>query len=312
MLLGIKAYVDFAFKKLFGSPENSVALIGLLNAILDLPEPISEVTILNPFSYLEFESAKQVLLDVKARDSAGRFFNVEMQVLQHPSLLQRLVYYASEMYTSQLNQGDDYLRLTTTISICLVTRNLFPETKQAHHRFQLIDPQSGRKIDRAIEIHTIELKKFDCDSKEILKASNLAKWAWLILKAHDYRADELRQMFPATPFQRLISCLESISSITRDKAMHDQREKAQRDYDWMIAAARSEAREEGLAAGRSEGRQEGREEGREEGLQIGAIRSLQQIFGEPVSELSELIGLPLAELQAKVTDLQAKIRSRRT
>jgi len=32
--LGIKAFVDFAFKKIFGSPENSAALIGLLNAIL--------------------------------------------------------------------------------------------------------------------------------------------------------------------------------------------------------------------------------------------------------------------------------------
>jgi len=50
MPLGIKAYVDFVFKKIFGSPENSVALIGLLNAILDLPRPITEVTFLNPFS----------------------------------------------------------------------------------------------------------------------------------------------------------------------------------------------------------------------------------------------------------------------
>ena len=53
--LGIKAYVDFAFKKLFGSPENSIALIGLLNAILDLPQPITDVTILNPFSYGRIE-----------------------------------------------------------------------------------------------------------------------------------------------------------------------------------------------------------------------------------------------------------------
>ena len=29
MPLGIYAFVDFAFKKIFGSPENSVALIGL-------------------------------------------------------------------------------------------------------------------------------------------------------------------------------------------------------------------------------------------------------------------------------------------
>ena len=67
---GIKAYVDFVFKKMFGSPENSAALIGLLNAILELPRPITDVTIQNPFSYKEFETAKFVTLDVKAVDSA--------------------------------------------------------------------------------------------------------------------------------------------------------------------------------------------------------------------------------------------------
>ena len=64
MLLGIKPTVDFAFKKVFGSPENSVALIGLLNAILNLPRPIVSVRILNPFSYQEFAQAKLVVLDI--------------------------------------------------------------------------------------------------------------------------------------------------------------------------------------------------------------------------------------------------------
>ncbi len=76
--LGIKAFVDFAFKKIFGSPENSAALIGLLNAILELEHPIADVTILNPYSFQEFQTAKLVVLDVKARDSAGRLFNIEM------------------------------------------------------------------------------------------------------------------------------------------------------------------------------------------------------------------------------------------
>ncbi|MEJ7594264.1 MAG: Rpn family recombination-promoting nuclease/putative transposase [Planctomycetaceae bacterium] len=137
MALGIKAFVDFVFKKIFGSPENSVALIGLLNAILELQRPISEVTILNPFSYQEFETAKLVVLDVKAKDSAGRIFNIEMQISIHPGLLQRMMYYASEMYTDQLSEGDDYTQLNTTISICLLTGNLFPDSGQAHHRFEM-------------------------------------------------------------------------------------------------------------------------------------------------------------------------------
>ncbi len=61
--LGIKPTVDFAFKKIFGTPENAQPLIGLLNAILDLPDPIQEVEILNPFNYQEFAEDKLIVLD---------------------------------------------------------------------------------------------------------------------------------------------------------------------------------------------------------------------------------------------------------
>ncbi|HAC89032.1 MAG TPA: hypothetical protein DCF63_00140, partial [Planctomycetaceae bacterium] len=57
---------------MFGSPENSAALIGFLNAILNLAKPIVAVEILNPFSYQEFAEAKRIVLDVRCRDSDGR------------------------------------------------------------------------------------------------------------------------------------------------------------------------------------------------------------------------------------------------
>ena len=56
--LGIKPTVDFAFKKIFGSPEGVEALLGLLNAILVLPHPITQVTVRNPFSYQDFATDK--------------------------------------------------------------------------------------------------------------------------------------------------------------------------------------------------------------------------------------------------------------
>ena len=177
MPLGIKVYVDFVFKKMFGSPENSVALIGLLNAILELPRTITDVTIQNPFSYQEFDNAKVVVLDVKAKDSAGRIFNVEMQIAIHPGLLQRMMYYVSEMYTDQLAEGDDYTQLNTTISICLLTRTLFSDSGKAHHRFEMMDAESGRKLDRAVEVHTVELGKFDFEEMTISNASPMAQWA---------------------------------------------------------------------------------------------------------------------------------------
>ena len=306
MPLGIKAYVDFAFKKMFGSPENSIALIGILNAILELPQPITDVTILNPFTYQEFETAKMVVLDVKAKDLTGRIFNIEMQISVNPSLLQRLMFYASEMYTDQLAEGDDYTQLNTTISICLLTRNLFSDSDQAHHRFQMMDAESGRKLDRAIEVHTVELRKFRFSETTIATAGPLAQWSWLILNAHKYSADELRLLLPGLDFQRVIGCLETISSITEDKAMHDQREKAQRDYDWMLSTARKQGIEQGI----EKGREEGIEVGIERGTVIGAIQSLQQILGKDVSGTQELAGKSISELQVKLAELQTQVRSR--
>ena len=306
MPLGIKAYVDFVFKKMFGSPENSAALIGLLNAILELPRPITDVTIQNPFSYKEFETAKFVTLDVKAVDSARRIFNVEMQISLHPGLLPRLVYYAAEMYTDQLSEGDDYTELNTTISICLLTKNLFVESSQPHHRFELTDAESGRNLDRAIAVHTVELQKFGYDESTVSAAPLLAQWSWLILNPHNYAAEDLRRLFPDLSFQRAINCLETISSKTEDKAMHDQRDKSQRDYDWML----STARKQGIEQGREEGREQGIEQGRELGAVIGAIQTLEQILGDPISTAKTLSCESLAELKGKLDELQARVRSR--
>jgi predicted transposase/invertase (TIGR01784 family) len=109
--------VDFAFKKIFGSPQNSAALIGLLNAILKLPQPIVAVEVLNPFSYQEFAESKLIVLDVRCRDSDGRWLNVEMQVSVYAGLIERLAYYACSMYVDQLTPGGNYALAAPSISI---------------------------------------------------------------------------------------------------------------------------------------------------------------------------------------------------
>src|SRR5208282_3731306 len=58
MPLGIRPINDFAFKKTFGTAENRVALISLLNAILEPKSPIVEVTLENPFNLQDFEDDK--------------------------------------------------------------------------------------------------------------------------------------------------------------------------------------------------------------------------------------------------------------
>jgi len=159
MPLGIKPTVDFAFKKIFGSPENTSALIGLLHAVLKPSRQIVDVEILNPFSYPELLVDKQIVLDIRARDSAGRWLNIEMLAAVVPGLLPRLVYYACSLYVDQLQSGCNYAELRPAISICLINNILLRDTPVAHHRFRLLDAEQEREIVDAIEVHTVELAK---------------------------------------------------------------------------------------------------------------------------------------------------------
>lgn len=298
MQLGIRPTVDFAFKKIFGSPENVVALIGLLNAILKRHDPVVSVEILNPFNYKEFADAKQIVVDVRCQDSSGRHFNVEMQVAVYDGLEQRLGYYACNMHSEQLKAGGDYASLLPSITICLLNKVLYSDTSQAHHCFELLDRESGRKLHNAIEVHTVELSKYNLAEAAIARASKLEQWAFLLLRAQAYDADTLKRMLPDLEFQTAIRTIEVISAKSEDKQMYDQREKAQRDYEWALSGAREE------------GREEGKRLGRELGSLGGKIQVYQELLGEKPSTDAELEILSNEQLAAWLSELQQRLRSR--
>ena len=84
--------------------------------------------------------------------------------------------------------------------------------------------------------------------------------------------------------------------------MYDQREKAQRDYEWAISGAREE--------GREEGREKGREEGLECGLVAGRIQTLQELLGDAPTTAADLAVLHLDALTTKLAELQQRLRDR--
>ena len=86
--------IDCVFKALLGSVENRNLLIHFLNAILtsDLTAPITEAEILNPYNDKEFLDDKLSVVDVKAKDSEGRLYQIEIQLLTYRHLPERMVY----------------------------------------------------------------------------------------------------------------------------------------------------------------------------------------------------------------------------
>ncbi len=120
----------------------------------------------------------------------------------------------------------------------------------------------------------------------------------------------LREVLPGAAFEQAITALESIAAKTEDRAMYDQREKAQRDYRWQLDSAREEGRVKGLEEGHGKGLEEGREEGVEIGALVGKIQLLQQLVGETCDSTASLAQRPTSALVTLLADLQQRLRAR--
>jgi predicted transposase/invertase (TIGR01784 family) len=295
--IGIRPTNDFAFKKTFGSPENKVALISLLNAILTLPVPIVDVTIENPYNLQDFQNDKLSILDIRAVDQRGAIYDVEMQLSTHSGLVKRIVFYGCEVYAGQLKAGDDYSVLKPVYSICLLEGQLWDDSPKVHHAFRLEDRDSGRLLGETLEIHTLELGWYNLQESELETASLLDRWLYWLLHAHQYDAKKLGSLFPQPEFQRATDSIDRIAKKTEDKAMYDTREKAIRDQQWILNAARREGREEGEIKGREEG-------------EIKLIQTLQEILGGPVSDAAVFQARSLEQLRAMTDELRKKIQRR--
>lgn len=70
MSIGIDPLIDFACKKLLGSPEHPAITLHFLNAILGGRPRITNVEILNPIIEKEFEDDKYAILDIDSRTSS--------------------------------------------------------------------------------------------------------------------------------------------------------------------------------------------------------------------------------------------------
>ena len=251
MSIGIRPTNDFAFKKIFGTPENKFILISLLNAILRLAKPIVDLTIQNPFNLQDFKDDKLSILDIKAVDQDDAIYDIEMQLSIFSGLVKRIVFYGCEVYAGQLKAGDDYSELKPVYSICLLEKILWNDSTKVHHAFRLTDVLSGRTLRETLEIHTLELGWYNLTEADLPTAGTLERWLFWLLHADEYEPETLMKLLPEQAFQIATQTLNRISEITEDKQMYDAREKAIRDRQWAINASRSKARSRARSRARS-------------------------------------------------------------
>src|SRR5262245_6964810 len=212
MVPGIDPKVDYVFKRLFGSVRNEPLLVHALNAILDPPADrrVTAVEILNPFTDKEALDDKLSILDVKARDQAGRLFNVEMQLFVHRKYFpQRLLYYWARLYPQQLQEGDPYSLLRPTISICFVNDVLFPELADYHVPFARWDPGHRVRFTDDLAIHVLELPKFTRAAEQL--SGPLDLWLDFLRHGDSLDTEALPGPLNVSPIRQALEELKMLS-----------------------------------------------------------------------------------------------------
>ena len=254
---------DLTFKKVFGEHEDLV--ISFLNSMLPFEsedEKIKSVEYLNPELVPLNPLRKDSIVDVRCRDSLGRQFIVEMQMMWTSEYKQRVLFNASKAYVSQLECGKDYDLLHPVYSLNMVN-DVYSDSEDYYHDYRIVEIAGTNEVIEGLRFIFIELPKFRPKNYGDKKMQVL----WLRYLT------EINGNTRAVPEELTNNPVINKAVVQLEVSAFSEAQLLGYDRFWdMVSTARmqiSSSRKEGLRRGRKEGLEEGRKEGLEEGRKEG-------------------------------------------
>ncbi|WP_316355526.1 Rpn family recombination-promoting nuclease/putative transposase [Candidatus Neptunichlamydia sp. REUL1] len=285
----INPRVDLAFKKIFGTEGNKDLLISLINSIVGEEDQVVDVTLLNPYNQKNFKEDKLSILDIKAEGNHGKKFNIEIQITDEADYDKRALYYWAKLYTDQLKEKDDYGTLEKVIGIHILNFISILDSEKYHNAFHITEKETGLHYFKELELHTIELKKFnDSLGKEFedigSKIQNaLDLWSAFLLRNDLLSKAKLPASLDDAPVKKAIDVLNVMNFSEEEREIYEGKLK------WLRIEANTLKKYE----------EKGREEGREEGEKNKSLEIARSMFNEnlPLEQISRLTGLGEKELK---------------
>ena len=223
---GIDPKIDCVFKALLGAEENRNLLIHFLNAFLgqELVEPLVWVEILNPYNDKEFLSDKLSIVDVKAKDSHERLYQIEIQLTGYGHLPARIIYNWADIYSQQLKSGQDYGELRPTYAIWLLAENLIAADSKYVHHYKMRDEQ-GQTFTQHGGIWLLELNKFNAERIE----SEEQRWLKFFREGEQLNDETLPDWMITQEMKQAMSTLSSFSEKERQYHQYQARQEYLRE-----------------------------------------------------------------------------------
>jgi len=295
--------VDIAFKKIFGVDENKDLLISLINAIVSEEDQVESVDILNPYNPRNFRNDKLSILDIKAKGHTGKRYNIEIQISDEADYDKRALYYWAKLYTEQLEKSENYAQLNKAIGIHILNFTSIPTLKKYHNVFDLRERESGLHYFKDIELHTIELNKFEPNTSNnqdnLLSQSEelnnmlpkvktaLDRWAAFLTRYDLLDRKALPKELKDASLEKALDVLEEMNFTKEEREAYEAHLK------WLRIEVSTVKKAENKAFAR--GKAEGKAESLVEGLVEVAKTMLAK--GRPIEEIAEFTGLSVEEIE---------------
>ena len=242
---------DYAFKKLFGRPENIIILQEFLSVVLEMDKDAFEnIVIENPAVGNYYFKEKQGILDIKVTLQDGQKVNIEMQNLWEPHYERRTYFYWASRYLEKFEPGKAYKYLARCVSIHILGEE-FPLTAELHSIYRVMNVKTFQPFSDDLEFHFLDLTKL-----KATEDTDLERWLRFIQTEDQTVREELGRRNTVMQYANTV-----MNQFYADKKERLRYEAALR-YESDRATLLEAGIDKGIRIGEQRGEKRGEQQGR--------------------------------------------------
>lgn len=222
--------VDFCFKGLMQNPKVRKGFIAALLKIS--PDEIEETALLPTILTGESSDDKLGIMDVHVLLKDGTHINMEMQVKYFEYWDERVLFYLSRMFDSQIKKGESYDKLRKCIHVSILDFIHFADDDKCYRRIHFKEDETNHIYSDKMELQILELKKLP---PEVKTGEDIT--AWMKFFSGKNR-EEFKDMAKTNEYiDEAYNTLINLSADEQKRLEYEAREKALKDYNTQISSA---------------------------------------------------------------------------
>jgi predicted transposase/invertase (TIGR01784 family) len=285
---------DPVFKRIFGQEKE--ILIELINAFIDLDEPVIDIEYLPQELLTDTSDGKVSIVDVRCIDSNKRHFIFEIQIIRQLFYEERVLYYAAKAYSRQLLKSRKYEDLQPVYLLSILDHTIDENSEEWLQRVSFINETNlARKI-RGIHLIYLELEK--CRKRINFTMKNKQdRWITFLTEPEKIMTMSTQEKHDYPNLVKAVELLDESNYTPGQLIAYDKYLDGIMTWNSTMVQSFDNGFDEGIL----KGKQEGREEGREEGVMLGTDQTIAilrelKIGKKEIDEIASEFNIPVQKI----------------